>query len=108
MTHKGSEKFLVTYSDYLAAILDPEVLCGEINVELLFHTLNPSHMSDIILKNELKGALFFGNEDDDVVKNFEKIRFKQSDKKHMLKRQWFEKYFAKIKEKLVDEPEYSE
>ena len=50
--------YQVTYSDYLAAIFDSEILCGEINIELLFHTLSPSYMTNRIMKDEMGDALF--------------------------------------------------
>lgn len=72
---KSSKKvYKVTYSDYLAAILESEMLCGDLNIELLFHTLNPSYMTERIMKKEMYDALFFGNEDKEVVDLFNKLK----------------------------------
>lgn len=91
----------VTYSDYLAAILDPDMLCGKMNLELLFHTLNPSHMSDSVLKKEMKNSLFFGTEDAEVGKEFDRVVGKRtSDGKTLISKNWLTDYFRQIKKVL--------
>lgn len=95
----------VSYSDYLAAILDPDLLCGELNIELLFHTLNPSHNCDEILKKELKSTLFFGTEDREVSKAFEKLEGKNRGGNDIFTKKWMTEYFKKIKEILKNDDE---
>jgi hypothetical protein len=93
----------VTYSDYLAAILDPSMLCGEINIELLFHTLNPSYMSDRVLKHEMEDALFFGVESDKTITGFKKIKGKKRENKILISKEWITKYFNKIRRILKED-----
>lgn len=96
-----SKTYQLTYSDYLAAILDPDMLCGKMNLELLFHTLNPSHLSDSVLKKEMKTALFFGTEEPEVEKEFDRIVGKRSsDDKTLISRDWITDYFRQIKKVL--------
>ena len=98
---KGTENMhKVTYSDYLAAILDPNVLCGGINIELLFHTLNPSHLTEWIMKEELKDALFFGNEDEETKLLFSKLKWKIRGGKEIMSKDWITEYYDKIFHKL--------
>ena len=98
---ESEKKYEVSYSDFLAAALDPEMLCGEANIELLFHTLNPSHMATRVLKSEMKDALFFGIEDENEIQGFNKIKGKKRDNKILISKEWITSYFYKIKKVLI-------
>jgi len=91
------------YSDYLAAVIDHEMLCGDFNIELLFHTLNPSYMTERILKKEMKQALFFGVEEKEVEKAFDMLKCRIRDDKEIVSKKWVEKYYRKIRNKLETE-----
>ncbi|CAI2362813.1 unnamed protein product [Moneuplotes crassus] len=106
---KESQKYYkVTYSDYLAAIIHHDVICGEVNVELLFHTLNPAYMTDIVMKNEMRDALFLGNNNKKEEKMFDKLKCKTRSGKEVISKEWVMDYYDKIYKKLDRDPDESE
>jgi len=95
-------EYQVSYSDYLAAIMDPNTICGDMNIDLLFHTLNPSDLSDKILKKEMKKALFASkDEDPDAIEGFEKLKIKNKSGQLIFSKSWLRNYFKKIKKILT-------
>lgn len=63
----------LSYSDFLAAMLNTDLLCSDENVENIFHALNPTHLCDEVFKTEIEKALFGPNEDQQVIKGFKDI-----------------------------------
>lgn len=91
----------MTYSDYLAAIIDPDILCGETNIDLIFHTMNPSYLSEGILKKECRAALLSDETDKEILKGFEnEIDFKERSGRQLIYKDWIIKYYRDIKKVL--------
>ena len=94
--------YQMTYSDYLGAVKDPDIVWGDKNIDLVFHTLNPSDMSDKILKKEMRKTLFIRNDEDpEAIREFENLDIKNSRGQLMFSKNWLRSYFANIKKRLT-------
>ena len=96
------KKYQVNFSDYLGAVKDPDITCGDKNIDLVFHTLNPSDVSDKILKKEMRKTLFIRNDEDpEAIKEFENLDIKNSRGQLMFSKNWLKSYFSNIKKRLT-------
>lgn len=94
-----SKTYKLTYSDFLAALVDKDLLWGELNIELLFHTLNPTYNNDKILKSEMELQLYFHDNLKEKA-GFDKIEGIERENRVLIKKQWVQDFFAKIKKRL--------
>jgi serine/threonine protein kinase len=76
-TQSEEEGRKISYSDFMAAMIDKEITCGPDNAEIAFHFLNPTYLTDDMFKKEFRKAIVCKNDDTQVVEGIDEIQTKE-------------------------------
>lgn len=88
----------ISYSGFIAALIDPEILCSQTTASLIYNIFNSQNNEGIIQFSKFKDSIFFSDEDSEAQNKLASLLGTSKG----ISKEWLSDYLTSIKEMLIE------